>query len=523
MTMRILLLVLLLLSSTIAVAGKTRVRAPVVATPALLPAPVATPQFRPAYHFTPAAHWMNDPNGMVFYKGLYHLFFQYFPGGMTWGPMHWGHATSVDLVRWTEQDIALTPDDKGMIFSGSVVVDANNTSGLGKDGVAPLVAVFTLHDAKQAARPGSITHETQGIAYSLDDGQHWTKYADNPVLANPGMLDFRDPKVRWMPESKRWLMSLATGNRIAFYSSPDLKDWRKESEFGENVGDHSGTWECPDLFPLRIGTKTRWVLLVSMTTGGPNGGSATQYFIGDFDGHAFKVEDTQVKWIDYGPDDYAGVTWGNTGDRALFLGWMGNWDYAKEVPTSPWRSAMTLPRQLLLRRVGGQTYLASMPAAEVQAAFRVASTQGKSKIGAALDLSAALEKSSGKFSISLRTRELRGFRLRLGNAAGDELLLGYDQGGNRYFIDRSNAGDIGFSPKFTGVHWAPRLATATAADLSVYFDAASVELFADQGLSVMTSVFFPRQPFTKLAFESEDGMVLEQLSVSSFAGAVARQ
>ncbi|WP_311182251.1 glycoside hydrolase family 32 protein [Hymenobacter volaticus] len=295
------------------------------------PIPPATPQYRPAYHFSPAKMWMNDPNGMVYHNGTYHLFFQHYPDGMEWGPMHWGHATSKDMVSWQEQPIALYPDSLGYIFSGSAVVDANNTAGFGKNA---LVAIFTHHDPK-GEKAGSKTFQNQSIAYSLDEGKTWKKYAQNPVLKNPGITDFRDPKVSWYEAGKKWVMTLATKDRITFYSSSNLKDWTKLSEFGEKFGAHGGVWECPDLFPLTLDGKTHWVLLVSINPGGPNSGSATQYFVGQFDGKTFTPSSTKTQWVDYGKDDYAGVTYGNTGNRRIFQGWMSNWEYANQVPTSP--------------------------------------------------------------------------------------------------------------------------------------------------------------------------------------------
>jgi fructan beta-fructosidase len=264
-------------------------------------------KYRPQIHFTPKTGWMNDPNGMVFYNGTYHLMYQYNPDSTVWGPMHWGHATSKDLIHWEHRPIALYPDSLGTIFSGSAVVDLPNTSGFGKDGKPPLVAIFTHHD-HAGERAGSSTYQNQSIAYSVDEGKTWTKYSGNPVVKNPGIKDFRDPKVSWHQASKKWIMTLATLDRISFYSSPNLKDWTKESEFGKDVGAHGGVWECPDLFPLDVNGKTIWVLLVSINPGGPNGGSATQYFTGDFDGKTFTPFQTDTRWIDYGPDNYAGVT-----------------------------------------------------------------------------------------------------------------------------------------------------------------------------------------------------------------------
>src|SRR5690606_13223753 len=308
---------------------------------------------RPQTHFSPKETWINDPNGMVYFAGTYHLFYQHYPDSTVWGPMHWGHATSTDLVHWKHQPIALYPDSLGYIFSGSAVVDSNNTSGFGKDGRIPLVAIFTHHDPK-AREAGKNNYENQSIAYSLDSGKTWTKYAHNPVVRNPGIVDFRDPKVTWYEPDKKWIMTLATKDRITFFSSKNLKEWTKESEFGEKLGVHTGVWECPDLFPMNYNGETIWILIVSIGDGGPNGGSATQYFTGHFDGQKFIASDSTIKWIDYGPDNYAGVTWSNTGDRKIFLGWMSNWRYASRVPTVKWRSAMTILRDLSLEKIDGK-------------------------------------------------------------------------------------------------------------------------------------------------------------------------
>ena len=300
-------------------------------------------QYRPQIHFSPKEHWMNDPNGMVYNDGIYHLFFQYYPGGTVWGPMHWGHATSKDLIHWQQQPVALYPDSLGYIFSGSAVVDKNNTSGFGKDGKVPLVAIFTSHYPHAA--PGATDFENQSLAYSLDNGKTWIKYSGNPVLKNPGIPDFRDPKVMWYGPENKWVMTLATRDRVTFYSSNDLKHWNKESEFGQSAGAHGGVWECPDLFPLKYKGETVWILIVNVNPGGPNKGSATQYFTGNFDGNKFNSNSSQVKWIDYGPDEYAGVTWNNTGNRRIFLGWMSNWLYANQVPTVKCRNSMSIPRK----------------------------------------------------------------------------------------------------------------------------------------------------------------------------------
>ena len=478
--------------------------------------PPATPQYRPAYHFSPAAHWMNDPNGMVFYQGTYHLFFQYYPEASVWGPMHWGHAISTDLVKWQEQPIALYPDSLGYIFSGSAVVDSKNTSGFGKNGQTPLVAIFTHHNPKEEKK-GTNKHQNQSLAYSLDAGKTWTKYAGNPVLKNPGIQDFRDPKVSWHEASKKWVMTLATKDRITFFASPNLKDWSKLSEFGEKLGAHGGVWECPDLFPLALNGKTYWVLIVNLNPGGPNGGSATQYFVGNFDGKTFTPLSTDTKWADYGPDDYAGVTWNNTGNRRIFLGWMSNWEYANQVPTSPWRNATTVPRELALRQVGAKIYLTSQPVKELSKLGQPAITLTDITVQKEYDLASKIKSPGDKFQLKLSAKQLASFSLVLSNSKGEELVIGYDKKANQYFIDRSKAGQSSFSNKFAGRHTAPRLATTPGADLTLLFDASSVELFADQGLTVMSELFFPSEVMSTLKLKSDSVFAVQELAYTNMA------
>ncbi|OUJ72328.1 glycoside hydrolase family 32 protein [Hymenobacter crusticola] len=477
--------------------------------------PPATPQYRPAYHFTPAAHWMNDPNGLVYYQGTYHLFFQHYPEAMVWGPMHWGHATSADLVHWREQPIALFPDSLGYIFSGSAVVDSKNTSGFGKNGQTPLVAIFTHHDPK-GDKAGTSTFQNQSLAYSLDAGKTWTKYAGNPVLKNPGIRDFRDPKVSWNEATKKWVMTLATKDRITFFSSPNLRTWTKESEFGEKLGAHGGVWECPDLFPLTFNGKTHWVLLVSVGSGGLHGGSGIQYFVGQFDGHTFTPSSTQTRWVDQGKDNYAGVTWANTGARRIFQGWMTNLEYSGQVPTSPWRSALTIPRELALRQVGQDVWLAAQPVAEVNKLLQPGSTTLQNlPVTKELDLSSRLPGLAGagnRFQLKLSTKQLAGFSLVLANSRGEELVIGYDQPTNAYYVDRQKAGKADFNDKFAGRYTAPRRATIPAADLTLLFDASSVEVFADNGLTVMTELFFPTEPFSTIKLRSDAGLVVSDLA-----------
>ena len=461
---------------------------------------------------------MNDPNGMVYAGGRYHLFFQYHPGSSVWGPMHWGHASSADLVHWEEHDVALAPDGLGMIFSGSAVVDWERRSGLGPEGSQPLVALFTHHDMQAehaSGHGGSISHEVQSLAFSLDDGATWTHYAHNPVLPNPGRKDFRDPKLRWWPERERWIMCLACGDHIRFYSSPNLTDWAWESSFGHGLGAQGGVWECPDLFPLRDEHGVaRWVLLVSLNPGGPNSGSATQYFVGDFDGRCFTPEHTDVRWLDFGPDNYAGVTWSGVEDRALFLGWMSNWAYATTLPTAPWRSAMTLPRELSLRAVEGRFLVASKPARELEALQQAPSlAMAELQVHQRMDLSAGLAEAQPCFVIHLDTPALSTFTLSLANEADDALHIGYNAHTQRWWIDRRQAGDVSFHPAFAGEHSAPRLSTERGADLSLWFDACSVELFADGGLSCLSSLHFAHAPWRSLTLSAAQGLACRRFEV----------
>lgn len=471
-------------------------------------AALAKDPHRPQVHFSPAAKWMNDPNGMVYSNGVYHLFYQHYPDSTVWGPMHWAHATSTDLVHWQHQPIGIYPDSLGWIFSGSAVVDVNNTSGLGRDGKPPLVAIYTYHNSPKE-KTGAIDFQYQGIAYSLDEGRTWEKYTGNPVLKNPGIRDFRDPKVMWYEAGKKWIMTLATQDRITFYSSPDLKGWTKESEFGKDLGNHGGVWECPDLFPLQHEGKTVWVLIVSINPGGPNGGSATQYFTGSFDGKTFVADSRREKWIDYGPDNYAGITWSGTGDRKVFIGWMNNWQYANQVPTEKWRGAATLPRELRLEKVEGEYYVASALVKELEVLG--AAQTATAGAGASFDPASGAGKLDGAAKLVLGSDQLQGVTVTLSNSRGERVLIGYDAKARQYYIDRKQSGKVAFEKGFAARHTAPRLAQDGGLELVLVIDKASVELLADGGLTVMTSVFFPNEDFNDIRVETAGGQALKTL------------
>jgi fructan beta-fructosidase len=465
--------------------------------------------YRPQFHFTPKEKWMNDPNGMVYKDGIYHLFYQYHPGSSVWGPMHWGHATSRDLLHWKRQPVKLFPDSIGTIFSGSAVVDKKNTAGFGKNA---LVAIFTQHN-HAGEEAGTKDFQNQSIAYSLNNGKTWTKYAHNPVLRTPGIKDFRDPKVIWYEPSKKWIMTLAVVDRVYFYSSPDLKVWVKESEFGKDAGAHGGVWECPDLFPMEYEGTQQWVLIVSINPGGPNKGSATQYFVGQFDGKNFTPYSNDTQWIDYGPDNYAGVTWSNTGKRKIFIGWMSNWSYASHVPTETWRGAMTFPRELRLMKENNNWLVASLPVNELQKIKKEKRVIKNFRPEKPFDLSAISDFFSVPCMIKLST-EASDFTITLSNDAGDKLLLGFDKLANQFFLDRSHAGKTAFHQEFAATHIAPRLTGKPNLDITLLIDVTSIELFADEGLTVMTQIFFPRKPFDKMNISTKPGIGIKKIELN---------
>lgn len=444
--------------------------------------------FRPQYHFSPRANWMNDPNGMVYYNGEYHLFYQYHPFGNTWGPMHWGHATSVNLVQWKHLPIALEPDSLGYIFSGSAVVDWHNSSGLGKNNQPALVALFTYH-SMEGEKAGGIDFQRQGLAYSIDSGKTWRKYEGNPVLSNPGIKDFRDPKVFWHEASGHWVMVLAAKDKVMLYTSPNLKEWTFRSNFHPEGAAYAGVWECPDLFSIQTPEgEEKWVLLVSVNPGAPQGGSGTQYFIGHFDGQHFKAESFTPKWLDLGTDNYAGVTWSgipSSDGRRLFIGWMSNWAYAQQVPTTSWRSAMTLPRELQLHKSPAGYTLYSKPVKELYT-LRQAHQQVK---GHQIELPAdALE-------ISLEANAAD-FELLFSNEKKEEVRL-YKKGGMLFF-DRSKAGIVSFSDLFPTLQHTLLPQWVTVKNLRIFIDRSSMEIFINDGEMVLTALIFPNAPLQTL-------------------------
>ncbi len=465
---------------------------------------------RPQFHFTPAEAWMNDPNGLYYLDGVYHMSYQYYPDSTVWGPMHWGHATSTDLVHWQEQPIAIYPDSLGYIFSGSAVVDTRNTSGFGRDSVPPVVAVFTQHDPL-ALEAGRTDFQNQSLAYSPDQGRSWQKYAGNPVLRNDtGIQDFRDPKVIWHGESNQWVMALAVYDRVRFYGSPNLKDWAYLSEFG--IPGDTRLWECPDLFPLRMpgSRELKWVLLVSIQKDGPTGGTGTSYFVGDFDGTTFRANPAAQQWLDYGADNYAFVTFDHAqvgwGQR-LGIGWMSNWQYAQQVPTHPWRSAMTLPRMLELGQNGDTYFLKALPVPAVSSLWSSETTL-PAEIDDGLEVTGAFSPSQCELALDMDLEQTTAeiFGCTLSNEAGEHLVIAFHRLENKVVVDRSNSGPRGFSDEFyKGPHTAPLDFSRAGLDLRIFFDRASAELFADGGRLNLTEIFFPQSPYTRMRLWTRGG------------------
>lgn len=462
-----------------------------------------TEQYRPQFHFSPPEKWMNDPNGLVYNQGVYHLFYQYYPDDIVWGPMHWGHATSKDMVHWEHKPIALYPDEHGLIFSGSAVVDKNNTSGFSNNGEAPLVAIFTYH-SMEGEKAGRTDFQTQGIAYSLDNGETWTKYEGNPVIGNNGIKDFRDPKVFWHKDSQKWILTLVAGDHAKFYASKNLKDWEHLSDFGKTQGAHGGVWECPDLFRLPVeGTdEEKWVLIISINPGAPNGGSGTQYFIGDFDGQKFTSDQKEPKWLDYGTDNYAGITYNNTpNDERIFIGWMSNWDYARNTPTQKWRSAMTVPRELSLKKMGDDIVLTNYPLKQLEVlTSHVLAENAQMGSGASDTL---VVDGLNQSQIELETAS-KNFTLIFKNDLDETLELTMDANNNTFIVDRTKSGSVDFQSEFGNKkHFMPMgMLNDGTHKIKILLDWSSIEVFMNEGVYVMTEQLFPTEAYNTLIVQN---------------------
>lgn len=412
-------------------------------------------RFRPVYHHTPLYGWMNDPNGMFYKDGVWHLYYQWNPYGSQWENMHWGHATSTDLIHWEHQPMALEPDWLGSIFSGSCVTNGDE-----------VVAFYT----------SAGHHQTQSMAVSKDGGRTFTKFSGNPVLTTSDVPDFRDPRPFWNEDVHAWNLILAAGQEMRIYSSKNLEDWKYESSFGKEYGNHNGVWECPDLFKI----DDKWVLLCNINPGGPFGGSATQYFVGQFDGHQFTCESMPkvTKWLDYGKDHYATVSFYNAPEnRRVVLAWMSNWQYANQVPTKQYRSSNSIPRDLGLFTCREETYVSVQPSKEMLAARGAKLKKPTEACELVVDVKGQAE-------------------IVLSNSKGEQVVMTYDGPKQVFTMDRSQSGDISFSEAFACTTVAPTYGVVR--QLRIFIDRCSIEVFDAEGKMAMTNLVFPSEPYTSL-------------------------
>ena len=439
-------------------------------------------QYRPIYHHTPAYGWMNDPNGMFYKDGVWHLYFQHNPYGSQWENMTWGHSTSTDLVHWRFEGDAVEGDAWGTVFSGSAVVDKANTSGFGENAV---VGMYTSAGENQ----------TQSLVYSTDNGKTFKKYAGNPVIMS-NTPDFRDPHMFWNEDIKRWNMILAEGQHMNIYSSDNLRDWKFESSFGAEYGNHGGVWECPDLMKMKVrGTdKEKWMLICNINPGGPFGGSATQYFTGTFDGHKFTCETAPevTKWMDYGKDHYATVSFDNApGGRHVAIAWMSNWQYANQVPTMQYRAANSIPRDLDLYEYNGMTYCGVTPSPEITAARSKKSSKSLSE--------------SCEMVVTLKGTTT----ITLSNGRGEQVVMTYDDKARTFSMDRTKSGLKDFSDDFAALTTAP--VHGKLSQLRVFIDRSSIEAIDAEGRMSMTNLVFPTKPYDKVAVKGKGKYVVYNL------------
>ena len=435
---------------------------------------------RPLYHHTPERGWMNDPNGMFYKDGVWHLYYQYNPYGSMWGNMHWGHSSSTDLIHWKDEGVALAPDVWGTMFSGSCVTQGER-----------VVAMYT----SSRPTPFGADVQAQCLAFSDDGGKTFSKYEGNPVLTGKDP-DFRDPRPFWNEDIRAWNLILAVGQEMRIYSSPDLKAWTYESSFGRDFGSHGGVWECPDLFPLTSASGVkRWVLVCNINPGGPFGGSGTQYFVGQFDGHRFTVDNPdryaggKALWLDYGKDHYAAVSFCNAPNaRRTMLAWMSNWQYANQVPTMQFRSANSIPRDLGLFEYQGDTYVASVPSGEMLSARGSKVRQPLEACEIVVDLKKHSE-------------------IVLSNPQGEQVVMRYDAVDQTFSMDRTKSGNVGFSADFPCVTVAPTYGAVK--QLRIFIDRCSVEVFDADGKMAMTNLVFPSEPYNSLSVKGGKATIYE--------------
>jgi len=461
--------------------------------------------YRPQYHHTPAWGWMNDPNGLFYNDGLWHLYYQWNPYGSQWENIHWGHSVSRDLTHWQNIGVGIEPDALGTIFSGCCVIDRNNTAGFGENAV---VAMFT----------SAAESQTQSIAYSNDGGMTFTKYEGNPVIV-ADVPDFRDPHIFWNSEISKWNLILAAGQEMRIYTSANLKDWTYESSFGQGYGCHDGVWECPDLVKLPVeGFKAeqKWMLICNINPGGPAGGSATQYFIGTFDGHKFTTEQAQgeTRWMDYGKDHYAAVTFDNAPDgRHVMIGWMSNWHYANEVPTRQYRSANTIARDLYLFDYEGKTYAGQHPVREMLALRAESARETAFSAGEKCHFH-LFDRPQGAYEVVINLNPKKGEELAitLSNDNGEEVVMAYNDAMRTFTMDRRRSGQTSFSDAFAVETSAPVLGGAMK-ELRLFIDNSSIEAFINDGKTTMSNIVFPSSPYNTLTVSGKKGSKISSLTV----------
>lgn len=474
-------------------------------------------KYRPAFHHTPLYGWMNDPNGMFYKDGRWHLYYQYNPYGSKWQNMTWGHSVSSDLVNWEHLPEAIRPNGLGAVFSGSCAVDHDNTAGFGNDAV---IALYT----------SAGTSQMQSLASSTDGGLTFNIYPSNPVLTLES--EARDPKVFWNDSTKEWNMILAHAldHEMLILTSPDMKSWTLQSSFGKGLGAQGGVWECPDLFELPVaGTdEKKWVLLCNINPDGPFGGSGTQYFVGDFNGKTFKVDaapdgNVPTKWLDYGKDHYATVTWSAAPDgRRVAIGWMSNWQYAADVPTMQFRSANTLPRDMgLFRAPDGEVYASSAPSPELEALRGPLAVKVKKATVGRKSRSFALPSENGgicEIMLDVDASKASMVNLVLSNNQGEKVMMQYDPSAATLSFDRTESGITDFSEGFPTVTVTPTHETSGRIALRIFVDRSSMEVFGNNGEFVMTNLVFPRTPYTSLSVSSDGGNAkIENLRIYSLS------
>jgi fructan beta-fructosidase len=471
-------------------------------------------KYQPVVHFSPGKVWNSDVMGLVSEGGRFHLFYQIIPENSKSGKLEWKRASSQNLIDWEMGESLKLPDGIGEVLFSSVVVDAKNTSGLGKDGKTPWVALAS-EPANDELQKNLVDFSSLALVFSIDSGHTWIKSQTNPNSNHSGLGKCRFPKISWNNDIKKWNLVGSKGDHLSFYSSSDLLNWTFESDFETNNGAHGGVWESADLFTLKVNglNETKWVLAVSIDNGTLNGGSGIQYFVGNFDGHQFEYTGKKNKWFDYGKDNYAGISCQDAkSGRRIFLGWMNNWQYANLIPALSWRGVLTIPRELLLTKSYGDYLMNTQPVRELQQIQNKTMAIKETEISGFFDLSTDFVipfELSLNYNMANKTQLgfAERFGLELSNDKGEKFTVGYDNLEKFFYVDRMNAGNHLASKDFNWINYAPYMENGDSLDLRLIIDASSVELFAKNGLIVMSERVFPKEPFNHVKFFAEHGKI----------------